>query len=247
MGKTKIEWATDTWNPITGCTPISEGCANCYAARMAKRLKAMGQPKYKDGFAVRFHPETLNQPLRWRKPRDIFVCSMGDLFHNNCEFPWVWRVFGTMMQARQHRYLILTKRPAAMRAFVNGYLNGDKRHIWFGASVENQRWLDQRLPSLQACETHNRFLSLEPLLGPVDLKWNDLCHNRIGQLSWVIVGGETGPAARPMNPDWARAIRDQCAAARVPFFFKHMAKNAPIPPDLQVREFPWADLRLEGK
>lgn len=212
-----IEWTGVTWNPVTGCDKVSEGCRNCYAERMAKRLKAMGQKKYRKGFKVAWHWDCLAEPLRWRKPRDVFVGSMGDLFHSSVPRQFVFAVFQVMLEARQHRFQVLTKRRSRFKE-LNGYgLWG--RNVWMGVSVEDARCLE-RIEDLRECDAAVKFLSLEPLLGP--LPGLDL-----SGIDWVIVGGESGPGARPMNPDWVRSIRDQCLAARVPFFFKQWGAWAP--------------------
>lgn len=210
---TKIEWTEATWNPVTGCTKISAGCANCYAERMAKRLAAMHNPSYRKGFKVTCHPRMLALPEKWRKPRMVFVNSMSDLFHPDVPDTFIDKVFGVMAQATQHTFQILTKRPERMvhRAIQSG-LKPWPRNVWVGATIESDRYIERNL-ILKIVPAAVRFLSLEPLLGPLpDLD--------LTKISWVIVGGESGPGARPMDPQWVRDIRDQCLAAQVPFFFK---------------------------
>ena len=212
----KIEWTDATWNPVTGCSKISPGCKHCYAARMAKRLQAMGQPKYRNGFAVTSHPDALDAPLGWKRPRRIFVNSMSDLFHDDVEDDFIQSVFRTMTAADWHQYQVLTKRPGRVVDIEDvGLLYGTlpwPAHIWLGASVESADYV-HRIDLLQQTGAAVKFLSLEPLLGPLP----DL---NLDGIDWVIVGGESGPGARPMDADWARDIRDQCGAAGVPFFFK---------------------------
>lgn len=224
MGATKIEWTDATWNPITGCTPISAGCQNCYAKRMANRLRGRCGYPADDPFRVTFHPERLDEPLRWKKPRKIFVCSMGDLFHSAVTDEQLDAVFSEMIAVDRHTYFILTKRPERMAKYVSGWIDQCRNHIWLGTSCENQQAADERVPLLMRCPAAVRFLSCEPLLGPIDLSaipQRDSLKTYDGRpISWVIVGAETGPRARPMDLDWARSIRDQCAAAGVPFFFK---------------------------
>ncbi|MCP4661021.1 MAG: phage Gp37/Gp68 family protein [bacterium] len=255
MSTSSIEWTDATWNPVTGCTKVSPGCKNCYAERMAKRLKAMGQERYRNGFEVRGHVSALEEPLRWRKPRMVFVCSMGDLFHDDVPLEFIERVWGVMARASQHTFQVLTKRPQRMHEYLaatHDRLHGindaagtaifpTQQHgmvpgpgwplpnVWLGTSIENQETADERIPLLLDTPAVVRFVSAEPLLGSLDLS-RDLeleiqafggnglkCFPRI---DWVICGGESGPGARPMDPDWARSLRDQCLAAEVPFLFK---------------------------
>jgi protein gp37 len=293
---THIEWTDATWNPVTGCSLVSEGCRHCYAARLAAtrlkdhpsraglaRLNAAGEAKFTG--EVRFNADWLDQPLRWRKPRRIFVAAHGDLFHEAVPDEWIDRVFAVMALCPQHTFQVLTKRPERMREYLNwpqrpyriastaldigrhlpdghpGWAADRWKpspirdctapatwplpHVWLGTSVEDQETADTRIPHLLATPAAVRFLSVEPLLGPVDL--NNI-HSSQGEyidalwceetseddplfggatIDWVIVGGESGPAARPMHPDWARSLRDQCAAADVPFFFKQWGAHAP--------------------
>lgn len=205
-----IEWTESTWNPVTGCTKISTGCRNCYAERMAKRLQAMGQPNYRNGFQVATHEGALRLPLRWRRPQTIFVNSMSDLFHRDVPTGFIHKVFAVMREAHWHRFQVLTKR-AGRLAQLSTSLDWAP-NVWMGVSVETQRFVD-RIDHLRNTGAHVKFLSIEPLLGPlVDLD--------LSSMDWAIVGGESGPGSRPMEADWVRDVRDQCAVAAVPFFFK---------------------------
>lgn len=205
-----IEWTDTTWNPVTGCTKISHGCKHCYAERMSRRLQAMGIAKYQQGFDVAEHPSILHEPLTWRKPRMVFVNSMSDLFHQSVSAEFIAAVFGVMNQAPRHTFQVLTKRPARV-AQLNRRLHWSP-NIWLGATIESERWMD-RLALLEQTGAQTKFLSLEPLLGP-------LSSLRLENVDWVIAGGESGPGARPMEADWVRDIRDLCLAGAVPFFFK---------------------------
>jgi protein gp37 len=205
-----IEWTESTWNPVTGCKKISPGCKHCYAERMAERLQTMGQPNYRNGFTLTLQPHMLELPLRWKKPQTIFVNSMSDLFHRDVPLLYINQVFDVMRRAHWHRFQVLTKR-AERLAQLNPKLAWAP-NIWMGVSVEDDKYRG-RIDHLRATSSFVKFLSLEPLLGPLpklDLKGID----------WVIVGGESGPKARPMDPSWATDLRDQCRRAKVPFFFK---------------------------
>jgi protein gp37 len=264
-GKSSIEWTEATWNPLTGCTLVSEGCRNCYAARDAAgrlshlpeyqglAVKRGGRPVFTG--EVRLHPDRLDQPLRWKRPRHVFVNSMSDLFHESVPFDFIDQVFAVMALAPQHTFQVLTKRPERMREYfrnvsehepvrmrVSGWmhvfdesmLESDRMgpeqwplpNVWLGTSVEDQATADKRFPHLLATPAAVRFLSCEPLLGKVDLaktvtEWmKTVPDTNREELHWVIVGGESGPRARPMHPDWARLLRDQCIVAGIPFFFK---------------------------
>ena len=208
--KSTIEWTESTWNPITGCTKISPGCKHCYAERLALRLQLMGQPNYTNGFTLTLQEKSLELPLRWKRPQTIFVNSMSDLFHKDVPAGFIKRVFDVMNQAKWHRYQILTKR--SERLLELSHQLEWKPHIWMGVSVENEQYTFRidHLSKTQACV---KFLSLEPLLGP-------LPNLDLSGIDWVIVGGESGPGARVMLKSWVVDIRDQCLEANVPFFFK---------------------------
>jgi protein gp37 len=205
-----IEWTEATWNPATGCTKVSPGCKNCYAERMAKRLRAMGQPNYQNGFQLTMHAHMLLLPERWRRPRTIFVNSMSDLFHKDIPLTFVQQVFEVARRAPWHTFQVLTKRSERLRALSPALPWSP--NLWMGVSVETRDYAF-RIDHLVATSAQVKFLSLEPLLGP-------LPQLDLGGIDWVIVGGESGPRARPMDPAWVSEIRDQCRAAAVPFFFK---------------------------
>jgi len=210
VAKSSIEWTDATWNPVTGCTKISPGCKHCYAERMAKRLKAMGQKNYANGFELTLQPHMLELPLKWRQPSQVFVNSMSDLFHNEVPVGYIKKVFDVMRRAHWHQYQVLTKRSERLREIAPQL--AWEPQIWMGVSVENEDYL-YRIDDLRQTGAIVKFLSLEPLLGP--LPRLNLCG-----IDWVIVGGESGPGARPMHPEWVREIRDRCLHAKVPFFFK---------------------------
>lgn len=251
MANTKISWCDKVWNPVTGCTKVSEGCHNCYAEKMAKRLQAMGQPHYANGFGVTCHEDALDTPLRWRKPARIFVNSMSDLFHKDVPIEFIWRIIEIAYQASQHDFLILTKRPERMLDVLtrSSWWNNDTpSNIWLGVSVENQKAVDERIPVLLEIPAAVRFLSCEPLLESVNLKlfgifrYGDglLCRN-IDLINWVIVGGESGPRYRQMELGWARSIRDQCQNAKIPFFFKQtggLHHGSDLLDGVEYKEFP---------
>ena len=244
---TKIEWCQETWNPVTGCSHAgSPGCDHCYAKRMAQRLKGRyGYPK-DDPFKVTSHPDRLDQPLKWEKPRRIFVVSMGDLFHEDVKYEWTDSIWSRMAKCPQHTFLVLTKRPERMSEFVSevGVFNYDVLpNLWLGVTAENQATADERIPILLQIPAAVRFVSVEPMLSEIWIQnYLNLYEPTTGKpgvkivgadmfgyqqkrfIDWVIVGGESGPCARPMHPDWARSIRDQCKAAGVPFFFKQWGK-----------------------
>lgn len=285
--KTKIEWCDATWSPITGCSHVSAGCEHCYAEAMARRFQKDWKPWTAENAAhnVMLHPEGLEQPLHWKKPRRIFVCSMADLFHEQVPDEFIDRVFGMMALCPQHMFQVLTKRPEVMcdyftkkgRSFSieqTGWLyEGYSRpielsswpppNVWLGVTAENQRTADERIPILLETPAAKRFVSIEPMLGPINLrlrndgvpqnKWGEplgpcgyYCDEQIGhadhstKLDLVIAGGESGPKARPMSPAWVRSIRDQCQAAVVPFFFKSWGEWAPKP-------YLWFDKKRVGK
>ena len=205
-----IEWTESTWNPLTGCTKVSPGCKHCYAERMAKRLQAMGQPNYINGFKLAMHEQVLQKPLEWKTPQVIFVNSMSDLFHKNVPVEFIQKTFAIMRQASWHQFQILTKRSERLLELSPQIEWTD--NIWMGVSVENEDYTF-RIDDLRQTDAKIKFLSLEPLLGPLpklDLRG----------IHWVIVGGESGPGARPIEEGWVKGIRDQCLAAKTPFFFK---------------------------
>jgi protein gp37 len=205
-----IEWTDATWNPVTGCTKISPGCKFCYAERMARRLRAMGQHRYRNGFRSTLQPDLLEAPLRWSTPRVIFVNSMSDLFHDDVPDDYIKAVFDTIERADHHIFQVLTKRSERLRNFAPEL--AWPRNLWMGVSVENQDYVN-RIRDLQRVPARVRFLSMEPLLGPVR-------RLPLADIDWVIVGGESGPSARPMQPEWARAILHRCRRRQIPFFFK---------------------------
>ena len=208
--KSAIEWTEATWNPVTGCTKISPGCEHCYAERMALRLQAMGHPNYVNGFRVTLHENMLDIPLRWRKPRLIFVNSMSDLFHEKVPREFIEKVFAVMREAHWHTFQVLTKRSARLLELDEEIDWPD--NVWMGVSVENEHYTF-RIEHLRRTHAKVKFLSLEPLLGPL----HDL---DLRNIDWVIVGGESGPGARKLEESWVVEIRDQCRFANVPFFFK---------------------------
>lgn len=250
--RTGIEWTDATWNPVTGCTKVSPGCDHCYAETIAHRFA--GTPAYPNAFDVTLRPERLDQPLRWRRPRRVFVNSMSDLFHDDIAVDYIAEIFAVMRLAPQHTFQILTKRHGRMRSLLNNEdfrgMVGTTAHrlakprgldgrgawplpnVWLGVSVENQQWADIRVPALINTPAAVRFLSCEPLLGPVDLRaWPHLDEKEDGYraLDWVIVGGESGADARPMHPEWARQLRDQCVDAGTAFMFKQWGNWSPDP------------------
>lgn len=247
--KTSIQWTDYSWNPVTGCTPVSPGCAHCYARRMAKRLAGRaGYPEAPHEFDVALQPNRLEEPLRWKKPHMVFVCSMSDLFHEDVPFGFIKDVFRVMHSAKTHTFQILTKRPERMLEFFNwgeGYFtwatDNILTNVWLGVTVENQEQANKRIPVLLQIPAAVRFVSVEPMLGHVDI--SPYLPHEVDSggfdpqgypinitnpgIDWVICGGESGPDARPMNPEWARALRDQCQKANVPFFFKQFGTWIP--------------------
>ncbi len=205
-----IEWTEATWNPVTGCTKISPGCKFCYAERMAKRLQAMGKERYADGFDLTLQPDVVELPLRWKKPRIIFVNSMSDLFHKDVPTTFIQDCFRVMSEASQHTFQVLTKRPERVAEIAEEL--PWPPNVWMGTSVENQDYV-WRIRMLREIPAAVRFLSVEPLLGPIS-------RLPISGIDWVIVGGESGPGARPMKEEWVTQIRDRCLKFEVPFFFK---------------------------
>jgi protein gp37 len=208
--KSSIEWTESTWNPLTGCTKISPGCKHCYAERMALRLKAMGQANYVNGFQLTLHEEALELPLRWKKPQTVFVNSMSDMFHAEVPREFILRAFDVMRRAHWHRFQVLTKR--AERLSNLSVELPWANNIWMGVSVESESYT-YRIDHLRETGAFIKFLSLEPLLGPLD-------NLKLDGIDWVIAGGESGPGARLMDPEWVISIRNQCLKSGVPFFFK---------------------------
>ena len=210
MKTTKIEWTDKTWNPITGCTKFSAGCQNCYAEVMARRLQAMGQEKYKKGFTLTLHEDSLQEPMLWKKPHTIFVCSMSDLFHKDISFDFIDKVMNIIKQTPHHRYQILTKRAESMKEYFSNREN--PKNVWLVVTVEN-KVSKSRIDVLRTLNAPIRFLSCEPLL-------EDLGVIDLGNIDWVIVGGESGRCARPMLEEWVLSIKKQCEKQETAFFFK---------------------------
>jgi protein gp37 len=262
--RSKITWTDATWNPVRGCTKVSAGCVNCYAERFAKRWRGIKGHPFEQGFDVRLVPEALELPLRWRKPRRVFVNSMSDLFHEKVPDEFIHRVFAKMALAERHTFQILTKRPERMRRFFEGWMRPPLPNVWIGVTAEDQRAADERIPLLLRTPAAVRFVSVEPMLSAVDLSAffggpyigipGDVVHNAYNfGLSWIIIGGESGPKARPFRIEWARALLAQCRAAGVPAFFKQTGAR-PVgwprpnddagrdpdqwPSELRVQEFP---------
>ena len=219
--KSAIEWTDATWNPVTGCTKITRGCDNCYAERIAERFRGTPGHPFENGFDLTLRPKRISQPLSWKRPRMIFVNSMSDLFHRDIPTDFIDRVFDTMEQAEHHVFQVLTKRSSLMRDYLRRRYGSElaPRHIWCGVSVEDHR-ATARIRHLQEAPISTRFLSIEPLLGPV----GDI---DIGGVSWVIVGGESGPGARPLNPEWVLEVRNLCERKEIPFFFKQWGGRTP--------------------
>jgi len=244
----KIEWTEESWNPVTGCTPISEGCVHCYARRMATRLRGRAGYPAQEPFRVTKHRDKLQQPRRWRRPRRVFVCSMGDLFHPEVDFSSIRDIYETAREHPRHTYIFLTKRPHRMHQFTEYMLRKTDlteiwgSNMWIGVTAENHERARERVPVLLSISARVRFVSIEPMLGPVRLRHLDVekyhsewCHidaltgahtdmgrpcESVPKLDWVICGGETGPGARPMSPEWAQELLWDCVTAHVPFFFK---------------------------
>jgi protein gp37 len=214
MAQSNIEWTEMTWNPTTGCNKISAGCKFCYAEVMSRRLKAMGQEKYKHGFKLTIHPNSLETPYGWKKPKTVFVNSMSDLFHKDVPFSFIKKVFGVMNDTPQHTYQVLTKRPEIVLKY-NNKLKWTP-NIWMGTSVEDSR-VTHRIDSLRETSAYVKFLSLEPLIGP-------LSNLNLKNIHWAIIGGESGHKARPMEFSWVWDIKRQCKSAGVLFFFKQWGR-----------------------
>ncbi len=215
--KSAIEWTDATWNPVTGCTPISAGCDHCYARTLSERLRLMGVGKYMNGFEVTLHHQVVSQPLRWRSPRRVFVNSMSDLFHARVPLDFVAQIWDVMLRCPQHTFQILTKRPERMARWTRE--NPAPPNVWLGTSVEDRRVVN-RIDRLRECRAGVRFLSCEPLLGP-------LLNLDLTGIGWIIVGGESGPGYRPIDVRWVRDLRDQCVRHEVPFFFKQWGGSTP--------------------
>jgi protein gp37 len=210
MQKSLIEWTESTWNPITGCSKISDGCLNCYAEKMANRLKAMGQKKYKNGFKLTLHPESIEEPLKIKKPQMIFVCSMSDVFHEDVPDEFILKLFKVMNKAYWHTFQVLTKRANRLEK-IAPKINWTK-NIWMGVTVESQKYID-RIYSLQKTNAYIKFISIEPMLEAIK-------NLPLKGIDWVIVGGESGHNARPIKKEWIEDILLQCRKNKVPFFFK---------------------------
>jgi len=206
----KIEWTDTTWNPIRGCTKISPGCTHCYAERFAERFRGVKGHAFEQGFDLRFVPEKLAEPLRWKKPQRVFVNSMSDLFHDDVPLEYIQQVFAVMRQANWHQYQVLTKRAERLERVADNLPWAP--HVWMGVSVESQDYV-WRIDHLRRTKAHIKFISIEPLLGP-------LTNLKLRDIDWVIIGGESGPGARPMHEEWVTDIRDQCEKTGVAFFFK---------------------------
>lgn len=255
---TKIQWCDETYNPVTGCSPVSIGCTNCYAKKMANRLAGRAGYDKDDPFKITFHPGRTHIPTRWKKPRRIFMCSMGDLFHKDVPDHWIDLIIQLIPACPQHTFMILTKRPERMRKYMMSWTTDriirqnnatlPLPNLWLGVTAENQEMADKRIPILLDIPAAVRFVSIEPMLGPVNLNLATPCDRNCNeynhaecpgttglcvmqkQLDLVICGGETGGGARPMHPDWAYGLRDDCKNAGVPFFFKSGGEWSLEPP-----------------
>jgi protein gp37 len=212
--RTTIEWTNTTWNPVTGCSKVSQGCKNCYAERMARRLQGMGLRQYRDGFKVTLKPDVLKEPMHWMKPRVVFVNSMSDLFHEWVPDEYIRRVFDVMMATPQHTYQVLTKRHGRLASLAPSLLW--PKNVWMGVSVENQQ-TTVRIASLISTPAKLKFLSIEPLIGPIS-------YLPLIGINWVIVGGESGPGARPLRKEWVEQIQVACSKKYIPFFFKQWGR-----------------------
>lgn len=241
---TQIEWTDATWNPITGCTKVGPGCDHCYAERFAERWRGIPNHPYEQGFDLKLWPDRIEQPIGWKKPKLIFVNSMSDLFHKDVPRKFIDRVFDTMEQADHHIYQMLTKRSSLLRKYINArYPDAPvPDHIWLGVSIED-RDHTSRLRHLQDTNATIRFISFEPLLGAIG-------EVNLEGIAWAIVGGESGPGARPMSPDWARELRDQCSEQDVSFFFKQWGGARPKSGGRELDGMTWDGFpieRLNGK
>lgn len=253
MSATKIEWADRVWNPVTGCTKCSPACDNCYAERMSKRLAGRFGYPADEPFRVTLHEDKLFEPRFWANPARIFVGSMTDLFHPDVPFAWLDQIFATMGQCKRHTFLLLTKRPERMQEYLLQGCEWRLPNVWLGTTIWDQASADRAVPILLSTPAAKRFVSVEPMLGPVELgprfrkslSWSN--YSALDALNWVICGGETGPGARPMHPDWPRSLRDQCQAAGVPFFFKQWGEwSGILQRSLETRIVPKADGSRSG-
>lgn len=234
MAQSSIEWTELTWNPVTGCTKVSQGCKFCYAEVMARRLKAMGLEKYKNGFNVAIHPETLEEPYKWKKSRVVFVNSMSDLFHPEVPVDFIQQVFRVMRENSRHVFQVLTKRTELLLEYDNAGLLEWAENIWMGTSVEDER-VNHRIDELRQTKASTKFLSCEPLIGP-------LPEMNLEGIHWVIVGGESGHTPRPMTPEWVIDIKEQCEKANVPFFFKQWGGRNKKKQGRKLMDRTWDDL-----
>jgi protein gp37 len=267
--QTSIEWTESTWNPITGCTKVSPGCDHCYAETFAERFRGTPGHYFENGFDVVLRPDKLDLPLKWKRPRKIFVNSMSDLFHDAVPDEYIVRVFEVMAKAPHHTFQVLTKRHARMRALLqsDGLVQRRVRdrspaawplpNVWVGVSAENQQWADIRIPALLDTPAAVRWISAEPLLGPINLRTGryamppdgEVLGTTLDGIDWVVAGGESGRGARPMDPDWARSLRDQCAAADVAFLFKQWGQwvtEDQSPEDIVLPGTSWLLLGNDG-
>jgi len=237
--KSAIEWTDATWNPVTGCTKVSPGCDNCYAARFSERFRGVPGHPFESGFDLTLRPERLLQPFEWKKPRMIFVNSMSDLFHKQVPQNHISKVFETMEKADWHIYQVLSKRSSLLRRFINDRYPARKAppHMWFGVSVENDQALS-RISHLQGTNAGIRFLSIEPLIGPIG-------ELNLDGIDWVIAGGESGPGARPVDPRWVINIRNQCVKAKVAFFFKQWGGRSPKAGGRLLEGREWSQFPME--
>jgi protein gp37 len=239
--RSQIEWTDATWNPVTGCTKISPGCKHCYAETFAERWRGVPGHPYEQGFDLRLWPDRLDAPLRWKQPRMIFVNSMSDLFHDRVPDSYIGRVFDVMAAAERHTFQVLTKRAERLAAWYErrpGFWH--LPNVWVGVSVEDRRYGLPRIPFLRRVTSAVRFLSVEPLLEDIGLI-------DLGGIDWVIVGGESGPGARPMKPEWALSVRDQCVQARVPFFFKQWGGVRKKKAGRLLEDRTWDDMPARGQ
>lgn len=234
-----IEWTDATWNPVTGCTKVSPGCDHCYAETFAERWRGVKGHPFESGFDLQLRPDRLQTPLSWKRPRRIFVNSMSDLFHRDVPDYFVAQVFDTMARAYWHTFQVLTKRPERMRRLLRRWPWCEAPNVWLGVSVESVGFA-WRVDMLRETPAAVRFLSIEPMLGPV----RGLAFNNI---DWVIVGGESGPGARPMNPAWAIDVRDQCTAAGVAFFFKQWGGRSPKAGGRLLEGREWSQYPASGR